>query len=125
MATTFASTANPAVALTRRLPLISLTADALLPDEELTVPGFDDLPAALIDRAMAGGLRVVVMAAPLGHNLHRFGTEAAVVGLVRLPSGERGARLRGIRRVRILGTVSAFGSRSALVDPAAAVEVNG
>ncbi len=64
----------------------------------MLLKGTDRWPDEAFQEALEGRLKVVVLAGK------ERAIEAEVSGFLRLPNGEMAARLRGLRRVKVLGT---------------------
>lgn len=97
----------------RPLPLLVAHGEGamLLPEATMTLPGIDRLGSRALQRARAGNLviGVVPSSAPQGADtqaildgLARYGTEAKVTGIKRLPTGEYAASVQGLRRFTLL-----------------------
>lgn len=115
----------------KRLPLLPLSGEVLLPQGTLTLPGFSDWPGALRKQARAGNLHVLVVPSPAGGQIElsrprresrliawpRIGVEAVVGELVTLPNGDLGAVVRGLERRRIGVSSRVSSNLFALVSP--------
>ncbi len=88
--------------------LIPIRGDVLLPGQTLTLRGLDALPGTLRAQLARGtiGLAVVPSLAKEGQeprtHLFDFATQAETVETVRMPDGDEGIVVRGVRRVKIL-----------------------
>ncbi len=90
------------------LLLIPIRGEVLLPGQTLTLRGLGSLPAATLARVRAGTLSVCVVPSLSREDeapelrLFEFGTQAELADALRLPDGDDGLVVRGIRRVKIL-----------------------
>lgn len=96
-----------------RLPalLLKRAGKAFMPGTTMLFCGTDQWPDAAYQEAIEGRLKVVVLSG------NDRGIEAQVSDFLRLPNGEMAAKLRGLRRMRVLGTSKIEDRLSALVVP--------